>query len=91
MLEKSAYVNTLSVAFTPMVPVFAAVFTFMAHTLAGNDLSAPQVRLLPGLFYTDNSIFILVLNLVKLIYIPKNGCLLEFTTVTCFSLFCTSF
>ena len=43
MLQKMAYVQTLSIGFTPMVPVFAAVVAFASHTLAGNDLSVTQV------------------------------------------------
>ena len=43
VLEKSMFVNTMSVAFLPMVPVFASIATFVGHVLAGNDLHPAQV------------------------------------------------
>ncbi|KAB7494177.1 Multidrug resistance-associated protein 5 [Armadillidium nasatum] len=41
-LEKSAYVQCLSIAMTPVVPVIAAIITFLAHIGTGNNLTAAQ-------------------------------------------------
>ncbi|RXG53671.1 hypothetical protein Avbf_05231 [Armadillidium vulgare] len=42
-LEKSAYVQCLSIAMTPVVPVIAAIITFLAHIGTGNNLTAAQL------------------------------------------------
>ena len=45
------FVNTMSVAFLPMVPVFASIATFVGHVLAGNDLHPAQVIIAIHTFY----------------------------------------
>ncbi|KAK3096260.1 hypothetical protein FSP39_025059 [Pinctada imbricata] len=42
MLEKAAYINSISTSAAPMVPVMASVFVITAHVLTGNDLNAAQ-------------------------------------------------
>uniref|UniRef100_A0A2P2I628 Multidrug resistance-associated protein 5-like n=1 Tax=Hirondellea gigas TaxID=1518452 RepID=A0A2P2I628_9CRUS len=44
LLEKSAYVQSVSLAMAPTVPVIAAILTFVAHIAAGNNLTPAQVR-----------------------------------------------
>ena len=41
--RKAAFVQTLSIAFNPAVPVFASVITFVGHILCGNTLNVTQV------------------------------------------------
>ncbi|KAK7069829.1 Multidrug resistance-associated protein 5 [Halocaridina rubra] len=43
LLEKSAYVQSISLAMAPTVPVLAAIVTFLAHIGAGYNLTAAQV------------------------------------------------
>ena len=43
VLEKAAYVQSISSATAPVVPVMASVFTFLALVLSGNDLSPVDV------------------------------------------------
>lgn len=43
LLEKSAYVQSISLAMAPTVPIIAAIVTFLAHIGAGNNLTAAQV------------------------------------------------
>ncbi|XP_053403770.1 ATP-binding cassette sub-family C member 5-like isoform X1 [Mercenaria mercenaria] len=40
ILEKGAYVQSISTATAPIVPVMGAVFTFLAYVLTGNELTA---------------------------------------------------
>ncbi|XP_027219261.2 ATP-binding cassette sub-family C member 5 isoform X6 [Penaeus vannamei] len=42
LLEKSAYVQSISLAMAPTVPVIAAIVTFLAHIGAGYNLTAAQ-------------------------------------------------
>ncbi|XP_071550882.1 ATP-binding cassette sub-family C member 5-like isoform X3 [Panulirus ornatus] len=42
LLEKSAYVQSISLAMAPTVPIIAAIVTFLAHIGAGNNLTAAQ-------------------------------------------------
>ncbi|XP_063866904.1 ATP-binding cassette sub-family C member 5-like isoform X1 [Scylla paramamosain] len=42
LLEKSAYVQSLSLAMAPTVPIIAAIVTFLAHIGAGYDLTPAQ-------------------------------------------------
>ena len=50
ILEKAAYVQSISSATAPVVPVMASVFTFLALVLTGNDLSPVDVSDLHFLF-----------------------------------------
>ena len=43
VLEKATYVQSISSATAPVVPVMASVFTFLALVLTGNDLSPVDV------------------------------------------------
>lgn len=52
-LEKSAYVQCLSIAMTPVVPVIAAIITFLAHIGTGNNLTAAQVSIFPFYVYVN--------------------------------------
>ncbi|XP_060577708.1 ATP-binding cassette sub-family C member 5-like [Ruditapes philippinarum] len=40
VLEKGAYVQSISTATAPIVPVIGSVFTFLAYVLTGNELTA---------------------------------------------------
>ncbi|XP_060600262.1 ATP-binding cassette sub-family C member 5-like, partial [Ruditapes philippinarum] len=40
ILEKGAYVQSISTAAAPLVPVMAAVFTFLPYVLTGNELTS---------------------------------------------------
>ncbi|KAL5004806.1 hypothetical protein ScPMuIL_018262 [Solemya velum] len=40
VLEKGSYIQSISSSMAPMVPVMAAVFTFLGYILTGNDLDA---------------------------------------------------
>lgn len=40
ILERAAYVQSISIATSPIVPVMAAVFMFLAYVLTGNELTA---------------------------------------------------
>ncbi|XP_053403768.1 ATP-binding cassette sub-family C member 5-like [Mercenaria mercenaria] len=42
ILEKGAYVQSISTAAAPLVPVMAAVFTFLGYILTGNELTAVE-------------------------------------------------
>ncbi|KAF2351591.1 ABC transporter type 1 transmembrane domain [Trinorchestia longiramus] len=42
LLEKSAYLQSVSLAMAPTVPVIAAIVTFCAHIAAGNNLTPAQ-------------------------------------------------
>ncbi|KAL3847028.1 hypothetical protein ACJMK2_017964 [Sinanodonta woodiana] len=42
VLEKAAYTNSISRAVVPMVPVLAAVFTFLGYVMTGNDLTPAE-------------------------------------------------
>ncbi|XP_042240635.1 multidrug resistance-associated protein 5-like isoform X3 [Homarus americanus] len=42
LLEKSAYVQSISLAMAPTVPIVAAIITFLAHIGAGYNLTAAQ-------------------------------------------------
>ncbi|XP_050718619.1 ATP-binding cassette sub-family C member 5-like isoform X19 [Eriocheir sinensis] len=42
LLEKSAYVQSLSLAMAPTVPIISAIVTFLAHIGAGYNLTAAQ-------------------------------------------------
>jgi hypothetical protein len=44
ILEKGAYVQSISTAAAPLVPVMAAVFTFLPYVLTGNELTSVKVR-----------------------------------------------
>lgn len=44
LLERSAYVQSLSLAMAPTVPIISAIVTFLAHIGAGYNLTAAQVR-----------------------------------------------
>lgn len=39
----TAYVQSVSVALTPVVPILAAIVTFLVHTSLGYDLSPAEV------------------------------------------------
>ncbi|XP_052784055.1 ATP-binding cassette sub-family C member 5-like isoform X2 [Mya arenaria] len=39
ILEKGAYVQSISTATAPLVPIMASIFTFLAYVLTGNDLT----------------------------------------------------
>ncbi|XP_023931668.1 multidrug resistance-associated protein 5-like, partial [Lingula anatina] len=52
ILEKSAYVQSVSIAATPLVPIVAAVLTFIVHAQTGNDLTAAQVYTLVTVLYS---------------------------------------
>nr|XP_053629709.1 ATP-binding cassette sub-family C member 5-like [Cherax quadricarinatus] len=52
LLEKSAYVQSVSVAMAPTVPIIAAIITFLAHIAAGYNLTAPQTYSLLMVFNT---------------------------------------
>ena len=45
-LEATAYVQSASVALTPVVPIIAVIVTFLAHIGFGYDLSPAEVCLL---------------------------------------------
>jgi hypothetical protein len=53
VLEKGAYVQSISTATAPIVPVIGSVFTFLAYVLTGNELTAVKVR------YFNSVLFIL--------------------------------
>lgn len=42
-LQRAAYLQSLAIGLTPIVPMAAAVVTFLVHTASGNDLSVSQV------------------------------------------------
>ncbi|KAK3604649.1 hypothetical protein CHS0354_007192 [Potamilus streckersoni] len=42
VLEKAAYTSSISRAVVPMVPVLAAVFTFLGYVMTGNDLTPAE-------------------------------------------------
>nr|QST14989.1 ABCC5 protein [Diaphanosoma celebensis] len=42
LLEKSAYVQSVSVALIPLVPVIAVIATFIAHIATGHDLTPAE-------------------------------------------------
>ncbi|KAK4005312.1 hypothetical protein OUZ56_007029 [Daphnia magna] len=42
LLEMTAYVQSVSVALTPVVPILAAIVTFLVHTSLGYDLSPAE-------------------------------------------------
>lgn len=42
-LESTAYVQSASVALTPVVPIIAVIVTFLAHIGFGYDLSPAEV------------------------------------------------
>ena len=44
LLERTAYVQSTSVALTPVVPVVAVIVTFLVHIGLGYDLSPAEVR-----------------------------------------------
>jgi len=44
-LKRAAYLQTMSLAFNPLMPVFAAISTFTALILTGNSLTVTQVCL----------------------------------------------
>lgn len=46
LLERSAYVQSLSLAMAPTVPIIAAIVTFLAHIGAGFNLTAAQSMLM---------------------------------------------
>ncbi|XP_064638747.1 ATP-binding cassette sub-family C member 5-like isoform X2 [Lineus longissimus] len=50
MMEKSTYVQSMTMAFTPGLPITAAILTLIAHTLLGNDLTAAQAFTLLSVF-----------------------------------------
>jgi ATP-binding cassette subfamily C (CFTR/MRP) protein 5 len=39
----SAYVQSTSVALTPVVPIIAVIITFLAHIASGHDLTPAEV------------------------------------------------
>ena len=43
ILEKGAYVQSMSSSVSPTVPILASVFMFLAYVLTGNDLTATLV------------------------------------------------
>ncbi|KAJ8310779.1 hypothetical protein KUTeg_012644 [Tegillarca granosa] len=43
VLEKAAFVSSISTSSAPMVPVMATVFVVLSHLLTGNDLTPAQV------------------------------------------------
>ena len=43
ILEKTAFVQSVSQSIAPMVPVLAGVFVITAHVMTGNDITATQV------------------------------------------------
>ncbi|XP_037076068.1 multidrug resistance-associated protein 5-like isoform X2 [Pollicipes pollicipes] len=43
LLQKAAYVQSVSIALAPTVPVIAAIVTFLSHVAAGYNLTAAQV------------------------------------------------
>ena len=45
LLEKSAYVQSVSVALIPLVPVIAVIVTFIVHIATGHDLTPAEVNL----------------------------------------------
>ncbi|XP_066942829.1 ATP-binding cassette sub-family C member 5-like isoform X2 [Macrobrachium rosenbergii] len=53
LLEKSAYVQSISLAMAPTVPVLAAIITFLAHIGAGYNLTAAQAFTVTSLFVKD--------------------------------------
>nr|XP_045601897.1 ATP-binding cassette sub-family C member 5-like isoform X2 [Procambarus clarkii] len=52
LLEKSAYVQSISLAMAPTVPIIAAIVTFLAHIGAGYNLTAAQTYSLLMVFST---------------------------------------
>ncbi|XP_061171411.1 ATP-binding cassette sub-family C member 5-like [Saccostrea echinata] len=50
VLEKAAYVNSISTSVAPMVPVMASVFVITAHVMTGNPLSAAQAFTMIAVF-----------------------------------------
>ena len=44
LLQRAAYVQSVSIALAPTVPVIAAIITFLCHVGAGYNLTAAQVR-----------------------------------------------
>jgi hypothetical protein len=51
LLQRAAFLQTMSSAFTPLVAVYAAVCTFLGHILSGNELSVEQVFILTICLY----------------------------------------
>jgi ATP-binding cassette subfamily C (CFTR/MRP) protein 5 len=45
-LQMIAYCQSLSISLAPTIPVISAVIMFLAHVVAGNNLTAAQVLLL---------------------------------------------
>jgi len=43
-LQRAAYLQTMSIAFTPLMPVFAAICTFTALILTGGSLTITEVN-----------------------------------------------
>ena len=43
LLEKSAYMQSLSFALTPIIPVIAIIVTFLAHVASGYNLTTAEV------------------------------------------------
>lgn len=52
LLEMTAYVQSISVALTPVVPVLSVIVTFLVHTSLGYDLSPAEV--LHNVHYSKN-------------------------------------
>ncbi|XP_056005289.1 ATP-binding cassette sub-family C member 5-like [Ostrea edulis] len=50
ILEKAAYVNSISTSVAPMVPVMASVFVITAHVMTGNPLNAAQAFTMIAVF-----------------------------------------
>jgi uncharacterized membrane protein (GlpM family) len=44
LLEKSAYVQSVSVALVPLVPIIAVIVTFIVHIATGHDLTPAEVN-----------------------------------------------
>jgi len=43
LLERSAYLQSLSFALTPIIPVIAIIVTFLAHVASGYNLTTAEV------------------------------------------------
>lgn len=50
VLEKAAYINSISTSVAPMVPVMASVFVIIAHVMTGNPLNAAQAFTMIAVF-----------------------------------------
>ncbi|XP_014665405.1 PREDICTED: multidrug resistance-associated protein 5-like [Priapulus caudatus] len=51
-LQRAAYLQSMAVGLTPIVPMAAAVVTFISHTLSGNDLTVSQAFTVVAVYNT---------------------------------------